>query len=136
MRLLRWVIAVSALVLTACGGTGGSGDTGDRAVAMARLEITALAGPMCPVETDPPSPECAPRPVESATIVVTDATGDEVVRGTTGPDGVVGFDVAPGELTVVPQPVEGLLRTASTISVTLTAGQTLRGTVDYDTGIR
>jgi hypothetical protein len=133
MRLLRWVIAVSALVLTACGG---SGDTGDSAVATARLEITALAGPVCPVETDPPSPECAPRPVDSATIVVTDATGDEVVRGTTGPDGVVGFDVAPGELTVVPQPVEGLLGTASTISVTLTAGQTLRVTVDYDTGIR
>jgi len=133
MRRLRWVITVSALALVACGGTG---DTGDGAVATARLEITALAGPVCPVETEPPSPECAPQPVESATIVVTDATGDEVARGRTGSDGVVGFDVSPGELTVVPQPVEGLLGTASTISVMLTAGQALHVTVDYDTGIR
>lgn len=50
--------------------------------------------------------------------------------------GVVGFEVAPGELTVLPQPVEGLLGTASTLSTTLTAGQTLRVTVDYDTAIR
>ncbi len=124
---------MSALALVACGGTG---DTGDGAVAMARVEITALAGPVCPAETEPPSPECAPQPVESATIVVTDAPGNEVARGTTGSDGAVGFDVPPGELTVVPQPVEGLLGTASTISVTLTAGQTLQVTVDYDTGIR
>ena len=124
---------MSALALASCGGAG---DTDDGALVMARLEITALAGPVCPVETDPPSPECAPRPVDSATIIVTDATGDEVARGTTGSDGVVGFDVAPGELTVVPQPVEGLLGTAPTISVTLTAAQTQQVTVDYDTGIR
>jgi len=133
MQRVRWGVAVLGLALVACGGTG---DTGEDAVATARLEITALAGPVCPVETDPPSPECAPQPVESATIVVTDADGDEVARGTTGSDGVVGFDVAPGELTVVPQPVEGLLGTASTISARLTADQTLRVTVDYDTGIR
>jgi GNAT superfamily N-acetyltransferase len=133
MQRVRWGVAVLALALVACGGTR---DTGEDAAATARLEITALAGPVCPVETDPPSPECAPQPVESATIIVTDADGDEVARGTTGSDGVVGFDVAPGELTVVPQPVEGLLGTASTISARLTAGQTLRVTVDYDTGIR
>ena len=71
-----------------------------------------------------------------ATRIVTDATGNEIARGSTGSDGAVGFDVTPGKLTVVPQPVEGLLGTASTISVTLTAGQTLQVTVDYDTGIR
>jgi hypothetical protein len=133
MQRVRWGVVVLALALVACGGTR---DTGEDAAATARLEITALAGPVCPVETDPPSPECAPQPVESATIIVTDADEDEVARGTTGSDGVVGFDVAPGELTVVPQPVEGLLGTASTISARLTAGQTLRVTVDYDTGIR
>jgi hypothetical protein len=133
MRRLRSVIAVSALTLAACSSTA---DTGDDALVTARLEITALAGPVCPVETDPPSPECAPRPVDSATIVITDAHGDEVARGTTGSNGVVGFDVAPGELTVVSQPIEGLLGTASMVSVTLTAGQTPQVTVDYDTGIR
>jgi hypothetical protein len=133
MRLLGLIIAVSALALAACGRTV---DTGDGAVATARVEVTALAGPVCPVETDPPSPECAPKPVDAAIIVVTDATGNEIARGSTGSDGAVGFDVTPGKLSVVPQPVEGLLGTASTISVTLTAGQTLQVTVDYDTGIR
>jgi len=37
---------------------------------------------------------------------------------------------------VVPQPVQGLLGTAPMIDVTLSTGQTLRVTVDYDTGIR
>ena len=133
MRLLPLIIAVPALALAACGGTV---DTGDSAVATARLEVTAFAGPVCPVETDPPSPECAPRPVDAATIVVTDATGNEIARGTTGFDGAVGFEVTPGELAVIPQPVEGLLGTAAMISVTLSAGQTLQVTVDYDTGIR
>ena len=131
MQLLRSVVAMSAVALAACGGTG---DTVDGE--MARLQITALAGPVCPLATEPPSPECALKPVDSATIVVTDVTGDEVARGTTGSDGLVGIDVAPGLLTLVPQPVEGLLGTASTISVTLTAGQTLHLTLDYDTGIR
>ena len=133
MRRLRLFITLPALVLVACGGTG---DSGTGAAATARLEIRVLAAPTCPVETEPPSPECAPQPVESATIVVTDANGDEVGRGTTRADGVVGFDVSPGELTVVPRPVEGLLGTAPPISVTLAAGQSLQVSVDYDTGIR
>jgi hypothetical protein len=132
-RRLRWIVAVGALALPACGGNGNTDGGG---VVMARLEVTALAGPVCPVETDPPAPECAPRPVEAATIVISDANGEELERGTTGPDGVVGFDVEPGELTVVPQPVDGLMGTASTVGVVLVAGQTLQITVDYDTGIR
>ena len=89
MKQLRWIIALSTLALASCGGNGQTGETGDAAGPSGRLEVIARAGPVCPVETDPPSPECAPRPVDSATIIVTDATGDEVARGTTGPDGVV-----------------------------------------------
>lgn len=136
MKHLRWFIALTALALTSCGGSGGTGETGDSAPLTGRLEVIARAGPVCPVETDPPSPECAPRPVDSATIVVTDAAGDEIARGTTGPDGVIGFDVAPGELTVVPQPVEGLLGTAPPVGATVAVGRTARVEVDYDTGIR
>ena len=124
---------VAAMALTSCGATN---DPSDKGVTTARLEITALARPMCPVETEPPSPECAPQPVDSATFVVTDANGTEVARGTTGSDGMVGIDVISGELAVIPQPVEGLLGTAPTINVAVPAGQTVQITADYDTGIR
>ena len=104
MRRLLWVILVSIVLLTACGGPA---DPSEAPAATARLEITALAGPVCPIETDPPSPECEPRPVNTAVIVVTDSERAEVARGTTGSDGRVIIDVTPGELTVVPQSVEG-----------------------------
>ncbi|HET8571999.1 MAG TPA: hypothetical protein VFN14_08925, partial [Candidatus Limnocylindria bacterium] len=38
-----------------------------------RLEVHAVAGPVCPVETQPPDPGCTPRPVAGATVLVTPA---------------------------------------------------------------
>ncbi len=69
-------------------------------------------------------------------IIVTDSEGTEVARGTTGTDGKVIIDVAPGQLTIVPQPVEGLLGTAAALSVTTIAGQRTQVAIQYDTGIR
>ena len=48
----------------------GAGETGIRGV--------ALAGPVCPVETVPPDPNCAARPVAGAVILVRDGSGSEV----------------------------------------------------------
>lgn len=104
--------------------------------ANAILEIVALAGPMCPVETDPPSPECAPQPVDGALIVVTASNGVEVGRGITGSDGRLTIATPVGDLTVVPQPVPGLLGTAPPVFVTTSRGHTMGVAVDYDTGIR
>lgn len=126
-------IVVSILLLSACGDAN---DLGHDPGATATLEITALAGPVCPVETDPPSPDCAPQPVDMAIIVVSGPGGAEHARGTTGSDGTVVLEVAAGNLTIVPQPVERLLGTAAAVTVTVAAGQTLRVTVGYDTGIR
>lgn len=133
MRRLLLGALVSIAVLTACSGTN---DPGDAPAATARLDVTAIAGPACPVQTDPPSPQCAPRPVDSAMIAVNDPEGNEVARGTTGPNGRVIIEVPAGELRVVPQPVEGLLGTAEEITVTPTDGQTIQVVANYDTGIR
>lgn len=134
MASLRRLFAFPIALLVACGGTD---DQGVVPAPGTRLEVSALAGPVCPVETDPPSPECAPRPVASAVIAVTTLDGMEVARGMTGPDGKVGFDdLSPGELAVVPQPVAGLPGTAARVAVTMTPGQTLQVTAMYDTGIR
>jgi hypothetical protein len=131
-RFLAVVLAAAVLV-PACGSDSAPGDV---PAATATLRITASAGPVCPVETDPPSPECAPRPVEAALIVVTGPSGTEVARGTTGPDGRLVLDVPPGELVVTPQPVDGLLGTAAAVTVTAIEGRTVPVDVDYDTGIR
>jgi hypothetical protein len=127
------LIIVCIVIPPACGNADQAANSEPTT---ATLELTALAGPVCPVETDPPLPECAPRPVEKAEIVVMDAEGMEVGRGTTGADGTVTIEVPAGELTVVPQPVAGLLGTAPEIMVTLSQGQVLQVSADYDTGIR
>ena len=102
----------------------------------ATLEIVAIAGPVCPVQTDPPQPGCDPFPVNGAVIIVTDSLGVEVARGSTDSDGRVDITVPPGRLIVVPQPVDGLLGTAPPVAVTVAPGQTRAVLVEYDTGIR
>ncbi len=48
----------------------------------------------------------------------------------------VTIEVPAGGLTLIPQPVEGLLGTAQEIIVTLSQGQILQVTADFDRGIR
>ncbi len=78
MGSFRRVVALCALLLVSVTSCGSSNDSIDKSDLTARLEITALAGPVCPVETDPPSPDCAPQPVDAANMIVTDAEGTEV----------------------------------------------------------
>jgi hypothetical protein len=133
MRSHPWLLAIAVAVFAACGGGEGSSVGPERT---AGLVVTALASPVCPVVTDPPSPECAPRRVAAAEIAVTVPDGVELARVATGPDGKAAFSLTPGELVVIPQAVEGLPGTAPMLAVMLTAGQTMRVTANYDTGIR
>lgn len=95
-----------------------------------------VAGPVCPVETVPPDPACAPRPVAGAVLVIRDGTGSEVARTTTGAEGSFFVELPAGDYLVEPQPVEGLMGTAGTQSVTVKEGGTATVRLDYDTGIR
>jgi len=99
---------------------------------------TVLAGPVCPVEKNPPDPACADRPVAGAAVIVRDASGKEVARATTGADGTYAIGLAPGAYTVEAQPVAGLMGTPAPVAVTVPAGATDAVAVDlsYDTGIR
>lgn len=101
------------------------------------VRILALAGPTCPVVSDPPDPDCEERPVEGAVIVVADEDGAEVARMTTDGEGSASVELAPGSYLLVPQPVEGLMGTAVPIEITVAhgvAGEPV--TIAYDTGIR
>ncbi|MEX1171534.1 MAG: carboxypeptidase-like regulatory domain-containing protein, partial [Chloroflexota bacterium] len=64
------------------------------------LFITAVSGPHCPVETVPPQPDCAPRPVAGATVIIRDARGSEVASVATDAGGVVVVELAPGDYVV------------------------------------
>ena len=121
-------ILVVMAILAGC-GAGSAG----------RLAVSghAVAGPVCPVESPSPDPSCADRPVEGAVLIIRDESGDEVGRTTTDPQGRFSFDLLPGSYALIPQPVEGLLGTASPIDIELLAGEAPPTfTVTYDTGIR
>ena len=98
----------------------------------------ALAGPVCPVVTDPPDPSCSDRPVSGAVVLVRDAGGREIARATTAADGRYSIPLAPGSYTVEAQPVERLMGTPGPQPVTVPADVTQPVQVDlaYDTGIR
>jgi hypothetical protein len=98
------------------------------------IQGRALGGPTCPVVA-PGDPNCGDRPIAGATVLVLDAHGTEIARLITDGDGRYAVVLPAGPYTVEPQPVEGYMRQAEPIAVTVGDGVT---TVDlsYDTGIR
>lgn len=100
------------------------------------VPIQVVAGPVCPVVTDPPDPSCADRPVAGAELAVIDAGGEEVARVTTDRQGRATLSLPAGAYTVRPQPVEGLMGTPSEIDLVVAAGSPTPLVIAYETGIR
>lgn len=101
------------------------------------VSIVAVAGPTCPVVSDPPETNCDDRPVDGAVIIVRDEGGAEVARTTTDAEGMATVELPPGRYLLEPQPVEGLMGTAPPIDVTVIQDAVMDPvTVAYDTGIR
>jgi hypothetical protein len=100
------------------------------------LAITALAGPVCPVERDPPDPACAPRPVADATVHVTDLNGHSLGIVVTDAAGMMFVGLAPGDYIVTAEAVDGLMGAPGPVQVTVTDGVVTPVQLDFDTGIR
>lgn len=101
------------------------------------VRVVAMAGPTCPVVSDPPDPNCDDRPVEGAAIVVQDEGGAEVARLVTDGEGMAVVELPAGPYVFVPQPVEGLMGTAPSIDVSILDGLEPEPVmIVYDTGIR
>lgn len=129
-RLLPMLIAL-ALV-----GCGRGDDNVTTTIALTTgLTGTVTAGPVCPVETDPPDPNCAPRPVADARIVVFVEGGESVGHTLTDVSGRFSFSLPPGSYEIVAEPVDGYMGTPAPVVVLVDDGFT---TIDleYDTGIR
>jgi hypothetical protein len=103
----------------------------------ATLHVVVVAGPTCPVVSDPPDPACADRPVDGAELVVLGEDGAEVARAVSDADGLTSIGLPAGSFTVVPQPVEGLMGTAAPVEIVIVLDDDPEPlTVVYDTGIR
>jgi hypothetical protein len=122
-KVLFWIAAVS---VTACSAAPD--------VPVYVVSGRVVAGPVCPVETAPPDPGCAPRPVEGAVIV---AVGEDWrSEAVADSDGRFALSLPDGGYILEPQAVEGLMGTASPIAVEVRGGPVDVGELGYDTGIR
>src|SRR5687767_14757340 len=103
------IIVLVVLALAACS----TGVPSPSAAPGTGLAITAVAGPVCPVETIPPDPACAPRPVAGATVVVQDGQGRAVATVELDAGGAAMVSLPAGDYVVQPHPVTGLMGTAA-----------------------
>lgn len=127
MFRLRLGIAVSLMLLFAgcIAATPTPGGQG-------QLEGQVLIGPVCPVmQANTPCPD---QPFQ-AHLIVLDVQGQPALRFQTAADGRFAVSLAAGTYTLRPEPPDGLARAPEQV-VTVTAGQTTRVTVTYDSGLR
>jgi hypothetical protein len=127
---------LAALLFAACApsATPAVSDPDGRLAANVRL--TVVAGPVCPVETTPPDPSCAPRPLPAASLAITAPDGTVTIV-TSGGDGVAATRLPAGDYAVVPMPVEGILGTAAPFTLQVRdQGLLVARDIVYDTGIR
>lgn len=124
-------LVIGLLLLSLAGACGPAPEQAGLVVVSGRL----VAGPVCPVETDPPAPECAPRPVGGATVMI-EVEGGDASSVVSDPDGRFQASVAAGNIRVTPHPVEGLLGTPAAIELEAGGGSLDLGDIAYDTGIR
>ncbi len=131
--MTRWSIALLIVAVAGCAPTASGSPASD-----GTLQLEVVAGPICPVERDPPDPDCAPRPVGGARIFVQPGDGRDIVVGeaTTDETGHATIAVAPGDYLVTGGEVEGLMGRPAATAVTVSSGRTVAVTLTYDTGIR
>ena len=105
---------------------------------LAEVRGTVLFSPVCPVETDPPDPACAPRP-GPATVELARADGIVVAQDRAGDDGQFSMTVPPGDYAVHafgPDAAVGGGCQPDPPEITVTPETSTTVTVSCDTGIR
>jgi hypothetical protein len=140
LRTTVVLILVAGLAACAPGSDRGSSSplaSASPSPTLGTVSGKVTAGPICPVEREPPDPSCAPRPVAGAVLIVQTTGGREVTRTTSAADGTFHVFLAPGAYRLAPQPVAGYMGTAQLVEFQVVAGQrTPELEVSYDTGIR
>src|SRR4029079_10199407 len=96
-----------------------TGSPPDGSTAGTNLTGRVVAGPTCPVVTEPPQSGCNARPVNGAVVLVLDSARTQDARATSAADGSFAIELPPGRYRLVPQPVEGLMGTAPPQEITI-----------------
>jgi hypothetical protein len=95
-----------------------------------------VAGPTCPVETDPPDPACAAAPVAGAVVTAIAPGGDELTTESDD-EGKFMLEVPSGEVVLHFGDIEGLMGSPDDMTVRVVEDQNIDlGAIAYDTGIR
>jgi hypothetical protein len=134
-----WHVARDGTV--AFGSETGPALPGDQVAALAAAATgsgiggSVTSGPSCPVQRAGDT-TCDPRPVTGAVLVIRSAVGTEMARVATDGSGLYRVALPPGDYTLEPQPVQGLMGTAPSARLTVLAGKLVIQAVSYDTGIR
>ena len=122
---------VLGLALASCGAASGHAPNSG-------IAARVLAGPTCPVETNPPRPQCAPRPLEVGVRVrrVGSQSGARIVHS--GADGRFRVRLSAGTYIVqgLPEANSPLPRPPAARRVRVRPGRFTSLTITYDTGIR
>jgi hypothetical protein len=109
------------------GGGGGTGPSG--------IVGKAVAGPVCPV-VRANDPNCDPRPIPDAVVVVHSLDGAEVARTRTDAGGAFEVALPPGSYTVGGDNAPGFPIAPAPVAVTVVANNQTAVTLLFDTGIR
>lgn len=125
-------IAVVILAIAACS----TGVPSPSAAPGTGLAISSAAGPTCPVETVPPDPACAPRPVPGARVGILDGQGRSVAAVVLDANGAAIVPLPAGNYVVQAQPAAGLMGTPGPMNVAVVDGTMTPVVLSYDTGIR
>jgi len=103
---------------------------------LAQVTISLVAGPVCPVEQNPPNPSCTPRPVDGAQIIVRDPSGAQVASATVDQSGEVTFELPTGAYYAEASGANGMMRQPEPAAFSVVGGSTMSFSMEYDTGIR
>lgn len=118
---------VPAGILPAGGVPGVGGVTG--------IAGRVTAGPTCSA-VQPGDPNCDPRPVPGAVIVVRTMDGAIVARATAGADGAYSIGLPPGMYSVTSEPVAGFPTAPGPTTITVVANAQTSVDIGFDTGLR
>jgi len=102
----------------------------------ATLVVKARLGGICPHDTVPPSPECAPQALPGAKVRLVDAYGVTVASARTGHAGKAVLHAQAGRYTLIAKPVQGARMTPRARPVTLTTTEASTVVLTYGTGIQ
>lgn len=98
---------------------------------------TVMLGPTCPVERNPPDPECADRPYETEVVVYRAGDTTRVIASArSNAEGIYSFSLPPGQYVVGAGDGRSMLPRCTNESVTVPPAAYATANISCDTGIR